>query len=159
MSLVGQLFTRLTGIPLSADRALLDTLCVAGVADGKSSAIEEGYALEIALDLVAFRRFSRAELEAALEEARAAAVADGSLTRSIARLSGKLQGDELREQAYTLAAVIVAVDQQVKDCEHGFLADFARALSLGEAKTRSIWREIEAELATIRDGNAPAPGS
>lgn len=155
--MIGQLFTRLTGIPLSSDRALLGALCLAARADGRRSELEDGYTLAIALDLPAFRRFGKDGLTTALDAERRRLDADADRAASVHRIAKELASDELREQSYALAAVIVAVDQDVKTDEDAFLSEFRRALGLSEESARKIWAEISRELASLKNDPA-APG-
>jgi hypothetical protein len=158
MGLIGTLFTAVTGIPGAADRALLDALCLACVADGTPSEIERGHALGIALELPGFQRVSEAKLAAQIDEALAAMARDGDRRATMARIAKALPG-EAREQAFALAAVIVAVDLDVHDVEHGFLVALRGALHLGEARAAAIQADINRELDAIRAGDAPLPGS
>jgi hypothetical protein len=77
MGLIGRVFGAITGIPTASDRALLDTLCLAALADGDVSRLELGYALEIALDLQGLQKVSKKNLDKMLAEAVQEALAAG----------------------------------------------------------------------------------
>lgn len=155
--MIGQIFTHLTGIPLAADRALLGALCLAARADGGRSELEDGYTLAIALDLPAFRRFGKDGLTTALDAERRKLDADRDRSASVRRIAKELASDELREQSYALAAVIVAVDQDVRSDEDAFLAELRQELGLTDASAHRIWAEISRELASLKN-DPSAPG-
>lgn len=156
MGLIGNVLS-VIGIPSSTDRAMLDTLCLAALADGTASELELGHAREIALEMPGFRRKQRADLQAELEEVLAS-IRDADPHDVMRRIADALDGD-MREQAYALAAVIVYVDLDKRADESRFLADFRAALSLTDQRARAILDEIEREVADIERGDHPAPGT
>lgn len=158
MGLIGDVLAAVIGIPTSTDRALLDTLCLASVADGEATELELGHAREIALEMPGFRRKSRQALQDELEEALAdLRVADEGA--ALRRIAASLDSSEIREQAFALAAVIVHVDLDQRPEEAGFLGRLREALAISEDRERAIRGEIERELAEIRRGEALAPGT
>jgi tellurite resistance protein len=153
MGLIGRVFGAITGIPTASDKALLDTLCLAASADGDVSRLELGYALEIALDLPGFQKVGKKRLETmlaeALEEVRAAA----DTTASIEKVAGRIDSDEEREQAYTLAAVMEYVDGKISDEESRFLSAFREALLIAPERGKQILAEVERELKDAQASN------
>lgn len=158
MGLIGNVLAAVIGIPTSADRALLDTLCLASLADGRATDLELGHAREIALEMPGFRRKSRQDLQDELDEALAELRTQDE-SAVMQRIATSLESSEMREQAFALAAVIVHVDLDKSPVEAGFLRRLRAALAISEARERVILDQIEREIAQIRRGEALAPGT
>ncbi len=156
--MIGRVLASVIGIPTSTDRALLQTLCRVGLADGGATKLELGHAREIALEMPRFRRKSREDLQEELEEVLAEVGAEKREV-VISRIAETLDEPETREQAFALAAVIVFVDLKKTDAEHAFLNELKAGLRLSDARTQAIMAEIKRELAMIERGDQHAPGT
>lgn len=157
MGQIANVLAAVIGIPTSTDRALLETLCLASLADGEASELELGHAREIALEMPGFRRKSRDALQAEIEDVLLALRRE-TPAETLQRIGEVLEGDA-REQAFALAAVIVHVDLHKGPAESRFLEQLRRALVLTQPRAREILDEIEREVATIERGEQPAPGT
>lgn len=159
MGLIGNVLSLVIGIPSSTDRALLDTLCLACLADGRVTKLEVGHAREIALEMPGFRRKSREDLQSEIETALADIERVGR-PATLERIADTLKADvAASEQAFALAAVIVWIDLDLRDDEKAFLETLRGALAISEERAAAILAEIEREVATIERGDQPAPGT
>jgi hypothetical protein len=158
MGLIGNVLSVVIGIPSATDRALLDTLCLASLADGHATELELGHAREIALEMPGFRRKSREGLQAELEEALTELKAHDT-AHTMKRIAASIDDGDAREQAFALAAVVIYVDLDKGMVESAFLEELRNVLAITEPRGRAILAEIEAEVETMRRGDAPAPGT
>ncbi len=158
MGRISTLLAAVIGIPTSADRALLDTMCLASLADGNATDLELGHAREMALEMPGFRRKSREELQRDIEEALAD-VREHDEATMMARIAASLDDGERREQAYALAAVILYVDLEKRESEDAFLRRLGETLEIPTARAAAIVAEIEREVGAIRKGESLRPGT
>ncbi len=158
MTLIGDVLKMVVGIPSTTERALLDTMCLAGTAEGRATQLELGHAREIALDMPGFRRYSRDELQRELEEALEE-VKSTEPEQMMERIADSISDPERREQAYALASVVVYVDMDKSAVESAFLGRLREALGITESRAAAIMKEIESEVASIRRGEQHAPGT
>ena len=155
MGLIGTLYSAVTGRPSGSHRALLDILCLASRADGAVSRVERGYLIGIALDLPGYERCSRGEIEDWIDETMVVLEGESSVESSMQRIVASLDSALLREQAFTLAAVIEHADQNLSTEEHRFLEMLRTSTGLSDQRARTIVTEIEKELAQLEGEGIP----